>query len=360
MRARVLSTVAVGIVLLYPLGPRAQEREPLDAGRSAQQRFEFDVVTVDATGEETTWCRESAQLFVEVLPGGVPLELVAVPAGRFRMGTSAADLPYVELELRRVGLSDDDATAEAETPLHEVRVGGFLVGRFEVTQAQWRAVASLPKVLRDLDPTPSEHLGDTLPVEDVSWRDAVEFCARLSAHTGRTYRLPSEAEWEYACRAGTTTHFHFGDALRAELANYWGEQPFGAGPANGVAEEPVPVGSFGVANAFGLSDMHGNVAEWCQDVWHRSYAGAPADGSAWLAPGDDGRRVVRGGSYYSYGVDCRSAARLRMREHDSDDDVGLRVVLDGSGRDRPAMDNAPSRPRPAGRSTRSPTRPNGV
>jgi formylglycine-generating enzyme required for sulfatase activity len=262
----------------------------------------------------------------------VPLELVAVPAGRFRMGTSEADLPFVESELRRAGFSGDQASALAETPRHEVRVGGFLAGRFEVTQAQWRAVASLPKVLHHLDPNPSEHLGENHPVEDVSWRDAVEFCARLSAYTGCHYRLPSEAEWEYACRAGTTTHFHFGDTLRAGLANYWGERPFGRGPFDDVAEEPRPVGSYGVANAFGLSDMHGNVAEWCRDVWHPTYAGAPADGSAWRARGDEDHRVVRGGSFYSFGVDCRSAARLRMSRDDSDDGVGFRVLLDGRGR----------------------------
>ena len=170
---------------------------------------------------------------------------------------------------------------------------------------------------REIDPDPSYFKGDDRPVEQVSWFEAVEFCDRLSHHTGRTYRLPSEAEWEYACRAGTTSPFHFGETITTDLANYRGtDEPsfdwsgsYGRGPKGIYREETTPVGSFGIANAFGLYDMHGNVWEWCQDHWHDNYEGAPTDGSAWVdAVAEKGAsRVLRGGSWYSYPAFCRSA-----------------------------------------------------
>ena len=185
---------------------------------------------------------------------------------------------------------------DAESPLHRVTVASFCMGKYPVTQAQWQAIATLPQVNCELNPHPSQFKGADLPVEQVSWYDAIEFCARLSKETGREYRLPSEAEWEYACRAGTTTPFHFGDAITPKLANYDGMQT-------------TSVGSFPVVNAFGLYDMHGNVFEWCADHWHEDYEAAPTDDSVWLGNNDNDYRVLRGGSWYSYSKYCRSAYR---------------------------------------------------
>jgi formylglycine-generating enzyme required for sulfatase activity len=154
----------------------------------------------------------------------------------------------------------------------------------------------------------------------------MEFCARISVHTGRQYRLPTEAEWEYACRAGTTTPFHFGETISSELANYQGSTIYADGPMGEDATETTPVDHFGIANAFGLSDMHGNVFEWCQDHWHSNYEGAPTDGSAWLADDDEGSRVYRGGSWCFNPWYCRSASRLNFEPGFDSDILGFRVV----------------------------------
>ena len=146
-------------------------------------------------------------------------------------------------------------------------------------------------------------------MENVSWDDAVEFCARLSAYTERPYRLPSEAEWEYACRAGTTTPFHFGNMITTEVANYKGRYAYADGPAEENRKTTTPVKHFRIANAFGLSDMHGNVFEWCEDPWHGNYEDAPNDGSAWLEEGNTLGRVRRGGSWFDHPRLCRSAYR---------------------------------------------------
>jgi formylglycine-generating enzyme required for sulfatase activity len=143
----------------------------------------------------------------------------------------------------------------------------------------------------------------------VSWDDAIEFCARLSKATGREYRLPSEAEWEYACRAGTTTPFHFGETITTDLANYNGNYTYGSGSKGQYRKQTTDVGSF-PANAFGLHDMHGNVWEWCQDTWQENYNGAPTDGSAWVYENaNQNSMILRGGSWLNGPWDCRSAYR---------------------------------------------------
>jgi formylglycine-generating enzyme required for sulfatase activity len=235
--------------------------------------FDFQVVTVEVKsgllGKERklTLNRRTQQAYhyIETL-GDVPLEMVAIPDGTFQMGS-----PETE-----EGHEDD------ESPQHWVTIKPFFLGKYPITQAQWQAVAHLPKVERELEPEPSRFKGANRPVERVSWYDCVEFCARLSQYTGWNYRLPSEAEWEYACRAGTTTPFHFGETITTDLANYNGNHIYGAGVKGEYREETTPVGSFQVANAFGLYDMHGNVWEWCLDQWHDSYEGAPSDGQAWI------------------------------------------------------------------------------
>ncbi|MEQ8740724.1 MAG: SUMF1/EgtB/PvdO family nonheme iron enzyme [Hoeflea sp.] len=211
-------------------------------------------------------------------------EMVMVPAGGFRMG----DLD---------GGGDSD-----EKPVRTVTIPRpFAVGRYEVTQAEWRAV---------MGNNPSEFKGDRNPVENVSWDDVQEFIRRLNAKTGKRYRLPSEAEWEYAARAGTETAYHWGNRASHDHANYGTDNC-----CNGLAEgadrwwNTSPVGSF-PANAFGLYDTAGNVFEWVEDCWNESYAGAPSDGSAWTA-GDCSRRVLRGGSWDFKPRDIRAAIRLR-------------------------------------------------
>jgi formylglycine-generating enzyme required for sulfatase activity len=241
----------------------------------------------------------SAQYFTENI-NGVELDMVSIPGGTFKMGS-----PETE-----------EDRSDREGPQHQVTVPSFFMGKYAVTQAQWQVVADrIPKVKIDLTSKPSRFDGDRLPVEQVSWLEAVEFCDRLSRHTGRIYRLPSEAEWEYACRAGTITAFHFGDMISPDLANY-------------ELKQTSPVGSFNVANRFGLYDMHGNVLEWCQDDWHNDYEGAPSDDSAWV-DGDrkkDSSKLLRGGSWYVVPRDCRSAYRDPYSPDYRYNFIGFRLV----------------------------------
>ncbi|MEM9814879.1 MAG: formylglycine-generating enzyme family protein [Cyanobacteria bacterium P01_D01_bin.6] len=231
--------------------------------------------------------RRINQAYVELLTDEVSLMLMHIPAGELVIGNGA----------RRVTLSP------------------FLMGRYPVTQAQWRIVAGYPKEKRELKPEPARFKGDALPVERVSWGAATEFCQRLAAKTGKPYRLPSETEWEYACRAETQTDYHYGDRLTPELANYGKE-----------VGQTSAVGSYS-ANRWGLYDMHANVWEWCQDQYHSSYEEAPEDGSAWI-PSDESenRRVLRGGSWYDFPEDCRWAIRNGFAPVNSNGYVGFRVV----------------------------------
>lgn len=281
------------------LTARADARAFLQALGVEPRTYAFDIVTVDTTGKERRRRKGGAEGYVEDLGGGVALEMIYIPGGTFLMGSADGDSQ---------GFDD-------ERPQHAVRVTEFAAGRFPVTQAQWRAVAGLPKVASDLNADPARFKGYDRPVERVGWHDAVEFCERLSARTGRPYRLPSEAEWEYAARAGSSSAFCFGDALTPELENF--------GNAYGGT---TPVGHFGVANAFGLCDVHGNVLEWCQDHWHDDYHGAPADGRAWTEGGEATLRVLRGGYWIGNERDCRSADRLRGGPAEGSTPFGLRVM----------------------------------
>ena len=251
----------------------------------------FEVVTVNAKGKEISRNRLSANYLIEDFGKVIKLEMVSIPGGTFMMGS-----PEFE--------GDAD-----EHPQHEVTIAPFFMGKYPVTQAQWRAVAALPKVKQSLNPHPSKFKGIYRPVENVSWHEAVEFCFRLSETTGRDYRLPSEAEWEYACRAGTTTPYHFGNTITPELANCGGNDSYALDAKSKYRKETTPVGSFGFANAFGLYDMHGLVWEWCADPWLKNYEGAPTDGTVWELGGDEHRRVLRGGSWSFSPELCRSASR---------------------------------------------------
>jgi formylglycine-generating enzyme required for sulfatase activity len=299
--------------------------EPANPGASAPaasfsvppfKTFNFEVVTVDATGKPVGRSRNEAQTFAEDLGAGVTLEMVLVPGGTYLMGSP-------DTEKQRFG---------EEGPQHNVEVPGFYMGKFEVTQAQWQAVASLPKVNRDMNPNPSNFEGVNRPVQKVSYQDAVEFCDRLSKKTGRPYRLPSEAQWEYACRAGTTTPFYFGEALPGDHVNYDARSPYGAGEKGAYRNTTLPVGGLNAPNAFGLYDMHGSLWEWCLDPWHSDYKGAPRDGSSWEAGGNNGLRVIRGGAWNRIANHCRSAYRLKNPATERLDVIGFRVVVVPDGK----------------------------
>jgi formylglycine-generating enzyme required for sulfatase activity len=248
----------------------------------------------------------------------ISLEMVSIPGDTFLMGS-----PLTESK-----------RSSSESPQHRVIIAPFFMGRHPITYAQWRIVCeTMPQVKRKLIwQKLSRNRADKfneydLPIEKVSWDAAVEFCARLSRYTGREYRLPSEAEWEYACRAGTTTPFHFGETIMPELANYnhiysYNDGPKGKSPAG----KTTGVGQFVYANAFGLSNMHGNVWEWCSDDWHSHYDRATVDGDAWLSQNAEqaSRKVIRGGSWNDPPLYCRSAYRNFSVESSSY--IGFRVV----------------------------------
>lgn len=269
--------------------------------------FEFLTATLNSSGALKTREKKEALVFAED-PGGINLEMVAIPPGEFVMGSPASETQ------RR----------NDEGGQHKVRIGyWFYMGKFEITQAQWRAI---------MGTNPAVFSGcDDCPVERVSWDDAQEFCRKLSVRTGRQYRLPSEAEWEYAARAGTTTPFAFGDTITAEIVNYHGNYPYLSAPKGDNRQRPIQVGALAVANAFGLYDMHGSVSEWCQDWYHDSYTAisgdAPSDGSAWVDGGQKQSRVFRGGSWLISASYSRSADRQSTLPNDRSNDIGFRVVL---------------------------------
>jgi formylglycine-generating enzyme required for sulfatase activity len=265
----------------------------------------------------------TAKYFTQEITKGVSIDMVYIPGGTFEMGS-----PETE-----------EGHASNESPQHTVKVPAFFMGKNPVTQAQWKAVADrLPQINRKLNPKPSRFDGNNYPVENVSWHDAIEFCARLSKLSDREYSLPSEAQWEYACRAGTTTPFHFGGTIDSAIANYRAQDrkigetiylgKYGQGKLGEFRNKTTPVGSFKVANTFGLYDMHGNVLEWCMDHWHDSYIDAPTDGFAWIDENasENAQRVLRGGSWLSRPRNCRSASRIGRGADDRSFDIGFRVI----------------------------------
>jgi formylglycine-generating enzyme required for sulfatase activity len=223
------------------------------------------------------------------IDGRVTIELVNIPTGSFMMGS--------------------DLSSE-EQPIHLVNVKAFRMSKYPITQKQYLAVmGDNPSCFKD---------DENYPVDRVSWFNAVDFCQKLSQMTGQTVRLPSEAEWEYACQAKSNSKYCFGDNVSKLFTYAWCNQNAGS--------RTHPVGEK-LANSWGLHDMHGNVWEWCEDIWHENYNGAPVDGSAWLTGGYKDRRALRGGSWYSYDFGCRSANRGRNLAGDRYDGSGFRVVV---------------------------------
>jgi formylglycine-generating enzyme required for sulfatase activity len=278
------------------------------------------LLPVGAPGGKPTWRVEPRSLQVPAyrqgLAEGVELTMVQIPAGSFQMGSPV----------------NEAMRSEEEGPQHLVTLPSFFMAQTPITQAQWAVVASWRPVGRDLKAQPAYFKGLNRPVEQVSWQEAQEFCLRLNERFskrlghGFSYGLPSEAQWEYACRAGSTTPFHFGAKLTPDLANYNGNYIYGDGQKGLYREATTEVAVF-PANQWGLHDMHGNVWEWCADHWHNSYNFAPNNYLPWLIPGalEDHPRLLRGGSWgFDPGL-CRSACRLFIHPVSRPDDVGFRV-----------------------------------
>jgi formylglycine-generating enzyme required for sulfatase activity len=250
-------------------------------------------------------------------------ELVLLPTGRFQMGS-----PDQERKIATRAGAQQGWLAR-ELPQHWVGIERPLaLGRYPVTVGEWREFVRASGWTQggEVDwEAPGFPQDERHPVVGVNWFDAVRYTRWLSEATGKTYRLPSEAEWEYACRAGTRTAFSFGETISSEQANYDGNFTYNGGPRGEDRRGTTPVDLF-APNAWGLHDMHGNVWEWVQDVVHDTYDGAPADGSAWEEGGDQARRILRGGSWLYNPRYLRSALRNGFSAVLSNDIVGFRVA----------------------------------
>jgi len=244
------------------------------------------------------------------LGGGVKLELVWCPPGTFTMGSPKSEQDAMAAAGLKKRWMDDETQ-------HKVTLTkGFWLGKHEVTQRQWQSVMGK-------NPSRFKSAGLDAPVESVSWNDCQKFLRKLNAPAGHECRLPTEAEWEYACRAGTATAFHYGNDLDSTQANFNGDCPFENGRKGEYRRTTVKVGSFR-PNAWGLYDMHGNVLEWCQDG-HGAYPPGAVIDPAGARTGR--RRVFRGGSWTYYARRCRSASRMSYVPSFSYQCLGFRVAL---------------------------------
>ena len=274
------------------------------------QTFDFDVPTLDKTGKVRRSQLHHASFLPVSLAGADRLDMVSIAPASFWMGATNS-------EFRR---------KPVETPRRRVRVSPFLIGKYPITQSQWTAVAALPKMRRDLPTNPSHFQGGDRPVESVSWLEAVEFCDRLSQHTGRRFQLPSEAQWEYACRAGTQTPFHTGETVASQFANYVSTSTYKAEPAGNYLRSTVPVGQY-KPNAFGLHDMHGNVWEWCADTWHRNHHNSSKNRRVMTSARQPQMRAIRGGGWLDSPDRIRSASRSKYLETALNRTIGFRVAI---------------------------------
>jgi formylglycine-generating enzyme required for sulfatase activity len=263
--------------------------------------------------------------------GKARFEMIEITGGTFTMGAGPAEPQHDDWLVKRL--------ASPFAP-HRVTLSDFWLGKYEVTQALWREAAALPKVNIDLKPDPAQVKGDDMPVQNVSWLEAAEFCDRLSRATGRRYRLPTEAEWEYACRAGATG-LYSGDLDKmgwyaansgiAPLSDQMLKYALASNDYTGLIErfkcQPHPVGQK-QPNAWGLYDMHGNVSEWCQD-WLGDYPAADQQNPS--GPGEPGvlrSRLHRGGDYFGTADRCTSANREAADPKAASPGIGFRLARD--------------------------------
>ena len=270
-----------------------------------EESFSFEVVTVK--GIESKWLGLSKEVITEStkkqtkqlifdLEKGIKLEMVSIPTGSFKMGSNQYD---------------------SEKPIHEVKIEkAFYMGKYPVTQAQYQQI---------MGNNPSNFKGEKRPVETVCWNDAAEFCKKLSQKLGIKFRLPTEAEWEYACRGGTTTPFHFGETIASNLINYNGSYSFRDALKGEWERRPqtVEVDYFKHANNFGLYQMHGNVWEWCEDDWEGNYQTPRTQATHKKS---NKNKLLRGGSWFNFASYCRSAARYDYTPDKRNDNIGFRVV----------------------------------
>jgi formylglycine-generating enzyme required for sulfatase activity len=286
---------------------------------SHSREFEYEVVRLNSNGKEINRRINCAKLLVQDIESeGMPsasIEMVYIPSGVFYMGSPERE-------------SGHDFSEE---PTHWVTMPRFFMSKSSITQAQWAAVAKLPASNQEsplhLNPDPSHFKGSDRPVESISWFEAVEFCTRLTQSSGLNYRLPSEAEWEYACRGGTKTPFCYGHTISTDLANYDGTSAYVFGALGEYRRQTLPVCSFPVGNPYGLFDMHGQVWEWCADYWHDNYQEAPTNGEIWHTGGDDEFRIVRGGSWFNIPSRCRAAVRGKYSPDVWLDQIGFRIMM---------------------------------
>ena len=297
--------------LIQPTSQSAKSNFPAQISQTSTvdsekgEVFTFEVPTVNISGYITHRTQGSARQKIEDLGNGIKLAMVYIPGGSFLMGSP----------------QNEAGRSDIESPQHKVTLQPFYMSKYPITQNQYQAI---------MGKNPSYFKGGNRPVEEVSWYDAVEFCQKLSQKTGKSYKLPSESQWEYGCRAGTTTPFYFGETITSELANYNGNYIYDNIPKGKFREETTDVGIF-PPNAFGLYDMHGNVWEWCADDWHKNYEGAPTDGSAWLKNDEkEHDAVLRGGSWIYIPNRCRSAFRDHFIRRDYlINHFGFRIVCSG-------------------------------
>jgi len=285
-----------------PPAARPPERKSPRVSVPVHEAWPFDAGDADRRQQEAAGALDCAVRQRLDVGGGERIVFVLIPPGRFVMGSPSTEL----------GRQSD------EGPMHQVTIGTpFSMGTHPVTQGQYEAL---------MGENPSRLRSDKKPVEQVSWDDAVAFCRRLSQEAGRTVRLPTEAEWEYACRAGTPTAFHGGQAISTSQANYCGNVVYGRGVKGIYREETTPVGSF-EPNVWGLCDMHGNVWEWCSD-WYDPQAYDDAAHTDPPGPEAGRCRVLRGGCWFSPPAQCRSACRLRHTPRYRHASTGFRVVME--------------------------------
>ena len=291
--------VAALILLLGLAGLGVVDRAAIAQQVVAQHRWRMAMdPTVLTVKQETAKAARPGSGFKECA-SGCPV-MIVIAAGKFIMGSPESE-------------ADRDAS---EGPQHEVTIAKpFAVSKFEVTFEAWDACVAAAACPRLID----RWGRGEMPVIDVSWGDAKQYVGWLSQLTGKEYRLLTEAEWEYAARAGARTRFSWGDDLGK------GNADCDRCGSPWDLKQTAPVGSF-KPNAWGLHDMHGNVWEWVEDSWHETYDGAPTDGSAWLAGGDPSFRIVRGGSWRNDSERVRAAARVRRHVNVRFDTLGFRVA----------------------------------